>query len=202
MNSRTHMLVGAAASVALLRPDGLDTCLVDVAGGLLGGWLCDIDVNSKSAARDSFFGIDILLPLSVIALADQLFSLNVTDRLLERVGATTVTGVCLFALLAVLGSQWKQLCRHRTFMHSLLALLLFSYALGLAFPPIVPSFAIGLSLHIALDLTTKRGVQVLYPLPFRPCLGVFKSDGTADKVICSLAAVALVLLIAYELVGA
>ena len=46
MKSETHMYVGAAASLAILQPTGIDGTIVSIAGGMLGGWLCDIDVNS------------------------------------------------------------------------------------------------------------------------------------------------------------
>lgn len=87
-------------------------------------------------------------------------------------------------------------------MHSLMAVVLFSFALWLAFPQVVPAFAIGMLLHMALDMTNKMGVQVLFPLRFKPCLGLFRSDGTADKVIRLAAVLALGYLATGYLAGA
>jgi len=194
MNSRTHMLVGAALSVALLRPLNATALLIDIAGGFLGGWICDVDVNTKTEAKDYFFGVDIILPLCVIAFIDRFCSLGIIDHILLRLGPKSALGISCFMALLVLGSQWKVLCRHRTFMHSLLAVGLFSCALELVFAPLVPSFFIGMVAHILLDMTNKMGVQVLYPLSFKPCLGLFKSDGVADTAIRLCALVVLVYL--------
>lgn len=191
MNSRTHMLVGAAASLALLEPTGASACLIDVAGGLLGGWICDIDVSSKSAVKDYFFGVDILVPLVAIALIDHFLDLGVAGLVLNRMGPVATVGAAAFVVLAVLGSQWKRLCHHRTFMHSFLAVVLFSAPLWLVFPQVVPPFAIGMLLHVALDVTNKKGVQVLFPLSPRFCLRLFRSDGRVDKGLRLVALVAL-----------
>lgn len=48
MNSKTHLFVGAAALLAIRKPVGVGNSLVGIAGGLLSGWLCDIDVNTMS----------------------------------------------------------------------------------------------------------------------------------------------------------
>jgi inner membrane protein len=188
------MLVGAALSVALLKPMSATALLIDIAGGFLGGWICDVDVNTKTDAKDHFFGVDIILPLCVIAFIDRFWSLGIIDHILLRLGPESALGISCFVALLVLGSQWKVLCRHRTFMHSLLAVALFSCALWLVFPPLAQSFFVGMVAHILLDMTNKMGVQVLYPLPFKPCLGLFKSDGVADTAIRLCALVVLVYL--------
>lgn len=201
VNSRTHMLVGAAAALAILQPTDLGTVAIDIAAGTLGGWLCDVDVNAKSSVRDYFFGFDIAVPLTAVVLADWLLGLGIASRIVARWGSVATAGVLAFVVLAVLGARWKGLCAHRTFMHSLLATGLFSCALWLAFPPAVPAFAIGMALHIALDLTNRQGVQVLFPLPFRPCLHLFASDGRMDKILRAAGLVATVSLAVGCVVG-
>ncbi|MBR3160488.1 MAG: metal-dependent hydrolase [Atopobiaceae bacterium] len=70
MNSKTHMYVGAAVSLAILRPVGVGNSLIGITGGLLGAWICDIDLNTKSDIGDYFAGAKLLVVLCVIAALD------------------------------------------------------------------------------------------------------------------------------------
>lgn len=201
MNSKTHMYVGAAASLAILQPVGVGNSLIGIAGGLLGGWLCDIDLNTKSDLGDYFAGAELLAVLGIIGALDFFFGFGIIDYILVHRSIISAVGAALFVLLGVLGAKWPALNPHRTFMHSLLAVALFSVALALAFPPIVLPFAIGMLLHILLDLTNKSGVQILFPLGFKPCLQWCDSDGTADKVIRFIALAATIFLAVWRISG-
>ncbi len=201
MNSKTHMYVGAAASLAVFQPVGVGSTLVSVAGGMLGGWLCDIDLNTKSDIGDYFAGIEMFATMGVMAVLDYFFGFGIIDYILINRSMLNIVGLLVFVILGILGAKWPRMNPHRTFMHSLLALVLFSAALVLAFPPMVLPFAMGMLLHIILDLTNKQGVQILFPLGFKPCLRLCDSEGKADKVIRYLALAATIILAVWRLAG-
>ena len=193
------MCVGAAASLALLHPAGIGPVLVDIAGGFLGGWICDIDLNTRSGVGDCFSGLDIIVPLSTIAVADLIFQFGIIDYMVTHSGISNIVGLAAFALLFVIGAIRKG--DHRGFMHSFLALSLFTASLAFAFPPIASSFMIGMALHMLLDLTNKRGVQLLFPIGKRYCTGWWDSEGVADKAIRSLSLIALIMLAVWQTTG-
>lgn len=195
------MYVGAAASLAILQPTGVGGTLVSVAGGMMGGWICDIDVNTKSDVGDYFAGVELFVTMGIMAVLDYLLGFGIIDYVITNRSILSIVGLFCFVLLGILGAKWARLNSHRTFMHSLLAIVLFSVALALAFPPMVLPFAIGMLLHILLDLTNKQGVQILFPLGFRPCFRLCDSEGKADKVIRYLALAATIILFVWRLAG-
>lgn len=201
MNAETHMYVGAAASLAILQPTSIDNTLICIAGGMLGGWLCDIDVNSKSDIKDYFAGIETFIAIGVMGIADYIFGFGIIDCILKNRSIFNAVGAISFLLLGVLGAKHPKLNPHRTFMHSLSALTLFATSLILAFPPIVFPFAIGMLLHILLDLTNNQGVQLLYPLKFKPCFKLYESNGMCDLVIRYLALSATIILAVWRISG-
>lgn len=72
--------------------------------------------------------------------------------------------------------------KHRGFTHS----LLFCYLMYL----INPYLAIGVAIHIILDLLTKDGVHLLSPIPmkinFFPIAMFVKTGGFFEKIVCIL----------------
>lgn len=129
MNSKTHMYVGAAASLLILRPVGVGSSLISIAGGLLGGWICDIDLNTKSDISDYFAGVELLTTLGIIGALDFFFGFGIVDYILARRSIVSTVGAVSFVTLGALGAKWPVLIQHRTFMHSLLATVLFTIAL-------------------------------------------------------------------------
>ena len=168
MLSRTHMRIGAATSLAILQPTTLPATVVSVAGGYLGGWTCDVDSHNKEEAGDYTDGWGILIPLGIVMALDYLLGAGICKYIIAHRSYTNLVGIGAFLLLLFVGSRTN----HHTFTHSLLAVLLYSVALFFVFPPMVPSFVIGMVLHILVDLLGYQGVRVLYPLSFNPCFKI------------------------------
>ena len=191
MMSRTHMRVGAAASLAILQPTTLAATIVSVAGGYLGGWICDVDSHNKEEVGDYTDGWGILIPLGIALAFDYLFGIGICRYVISHRSYANLAGLAAFLVLLFIGSRTS----HHTFTHSLLAVLLYSVALLLAFPPIVPAFAIGMVTHILVDLLGhKPGVQILFPLSFKPRLNKVKANGKANDVVGYLALAATIVL--------
>jgi len=195
MNSQTHMCVGAAASLALLQPIGVGATLATIAGGFLGGWISDIDVHRKTKASDYLPTSDVFLPLVVAIILDYAFHFGFCDYVISHVRPINLAGLLAFVALAIIGSRTG----HRTFMHSLLAVILFSLALFAALPPVAPAFAIGMLFHVFLDLTNNLGIRLLFPLRFKLCFSWFSPNGIADRVIYHIALVVMIALGVWDL---
>lgn len=179
MMCKTHMCVGAAAALAILQPDTVAECLVGVAGGYLGGWVCDVDSANKSEFEDYFEGWEILIPLAIVAGVDWLFNIGIVNYIISHRSYINIVGMVAFIALLALGSQTN----HHTFTHSLLGLVLFGISLFLVFPPILPAFVIGMLLHILLDMFGFLDVQLFYPLRFKKSFHFIHAAGKANSVI-------------------
>ena len=196
MLSRTHIAAGVAASLAVLQPATAVGCLAAVAGGAVGGIICDVDARSSEFARDARQGqvIAAVVVAAVIA-ADLAGGFGFCARIIERLDPNAVLGVASIAAIGYLGSR----SAHRTFAHSLLALGLYCIALSMAAPALVAPFALGFASHIALDALNKQPIQLLFPLKRGFCLGVCRSDGLANRVLAVLCALAAAGLLAWRI---
>jgi inner membrane protein len=56
MLGKTHVAVGVAASLAILQPDTATGIISAVAGGAIGGWICDIDCKEMEYDDDTVPG--------------------------------------------------------------------------------------------------------------------------------------------------
>lgn len=82
---------------------------------------------------------------------------------------------------------------HRGFMHSLLAVLIFSGLVYLVIPKAAPYFAVAMSSHLVLDIFNKKNIRLWYPFPGGVSLRLCKADGAADGALfyigCTAAAI-------------
>lgn len=70
-----------------------------------------------------------------------------------------VIGVVVYIILLISGF----ISDHRTFTHSLIALLLFSLAIYFICPIIALTYFVGYFSHLLLDLLNKKKIPLLYP---------------------------------------
>ena len=197
MMSRTHIAVGIATSLAVLQPSTAVGCLAAVAGGAVGGIICDVDAHSSEYARDARQGQAVAAAIVATAIAiDLAGGYGFCARVVERMDFDAMLGVAGIAATGYLGSRKP----HRAFAHSLLALGLYCIAISLVAPTLVAPFALGFASHIVLDLLNKQPVQVLFPLKSGAfCLGICRADGTANRMLAVLGTIAAAGLLAWRI---
>ena len=80
----------------------------------------------------------------------------------------------------------KHYSSHRSLMHSIFAICLFTSMVWIAFKPLAIAFAVGYLSHILLDLTNRKNVQLFFPIKRGLCFGWFPSSGRANDIIVSI----------------
>lgn len=177
MMGKTHLTMGMASALVMTNPQTIQECFVAIAGGAIGGIICDIDILDNDYEKDVWNVQLIATGITAIGLiADFLLKNGICEYILEN-RESSLRGGILFAVLWIIGVKSK----HRSFTHSFLALVLFSAVLGLIYPPIVNSFAIGFLSHLILDLLNKKKIRLFYPMDFGLCFGLCYADGIANK---------------------
>lgn len=188
----THLAMGIASAVAVTRPDTVPKCLVAIMGGVIGGLLCDIDLFGNGYKSRKFFERFIAVKITaIILLIDFVFKMGICQFILERDRQFLTAGGILFGVLCLFGIR----SAHRTFTHSITAMLLFSLAFWLIYPPIVYSFMIGFLSHVILDLLNKKKITLFYPKDFRFCFGLCYADGIINQLLLYVGILLSVLLI-------
>lgn len=97
--------------------------------------------------------------------------------------------------------------RHRSFTHSLISLVLLSHILemliyythnNIVFLCVSCGFIIGYVSHICLDLITKEGVEIFYPLSINFSILPIKTSSKTEKVFAKALSFAIVFLLGYR----
>lgn len=196
MMSKTHIAVGVAAALAVAPMGSVESCVAAVVGGSVGGIIADCDIHPSRAHKDALMGRLIVVAVAAIALlADWYANAGLCDYLVANLGVPLLAGVALFAALTLVGAHTD----HRSFTHSLVAMAAFCVAVYLACAPLLPYFAVGYASHLALDVTNKQGIRLLWPSHRNVSLGLCRAKGAANTAVMFVGFAASVLLLAYRL---
>ena len=131
----------------------------------------------------------------LVLLADLYFHLGLYARFLRR---GRETGFMLPLLLFILFAAIGMLTRHRSFMHSLPAMILFTACIWFMQRAMAPYFAIAYASHLLLDLTNRRGMRLFFPSRKLVSMKLFASNGWMDRILLMAGVIALVLVVAHS----
>ncbi len=194
MLGKTHVSVGITTALLATCPSSVSGVIGAVAGGAIGGWICDIDVRESPEEEGGISGFIIMAVVVGLAMG--------TDYLLGNgICEYMVQSWTLYKLLAafgfVAGCFYGVSSSHRTFMHSLVGWVFFSLLVYVVCKPLMCPFAVGYMMHLLLDLLNKRGLQLFFPLNTRISLGVCSSDGQVNRIVGGIAIFSSVILIVF-----
>lgn len=191
MLGKTHMAVGIAATLAITQPSGVSELVLAVGAGSLGALISDIDVGTSNSHRDAdkITALSVVVVLAVFAL-DYFCNTQIIERIIGSSGyLRIIAGLLLFIGICAFGKEQP----HRSFMHSFLALILLSFALGLIWENAVIYFAIGFLSHLATDIFNKKKVRLLYPMKGGVSLGLFHAYGLANDIFFAVGSIIAVI---------
>lgn len=191
MLGKTHMAVGIATTLAITQPSGISELVLAVGAGSLGALISDIDVGTSNSHRDAdkITALSVVVVLAVFAL-DYFCNTQIIERIIGSSGyLRIIAGLLLFIGICAFGKEQP----HRSFMHSFLALILLSFALGLIWEKAVIYFAVGFLSHLATDIFNKKKVRLLYPLKGGVSLGLFHAYGLANDIFFAVGSIIAVI---------
>lgn len=203
MLGKTHVAVGVAASLAITNPDTMPGVISAITGGAIGGWICDIDLSDISLgdgeSEGKFGGLILTAIVSAVCLfIDYRVGGGVCDYVISNFGIKTILGILIIIAGVLYGII---VASHRTFTHSILAVVAFTFAIYLACKPMAIPFCIGMVSHLLLDLPNKKGMQLLFPIKKRFCLNACASNGQANSIIMGIGTLLSCLLAGWFLVN-
>lgn len=179
----THLSVGVATALAVLRPGNFSECLAVTGIAAVGSVISDIDADQSKVRReaDLMLGIGAAV-LAAVMIAQTKFHVDLTKYLSgnqtmsER---SVATGV--FIILCVIG----RMTPHRSFMHSLAAGVIFTMVTYTMFSKQAAlAFLVAFLTHILLDLPNCKGIQLFWPVPGYHCFKLCASNGWVNRILC------------------
>lgn len=203
MTGKTHLAVGAAASLCLARPGNLREMVLCIGTAAVGSVISDIDVTT-SESRSALNRITLLTGAAAVltGAAEMWWDLGIIrnfDR--ESNVFRLIIGFAAFLLVCTFGKNQP----HRSFMHSFAGVAALTGILALIYPAVVPYFSVAMLSHIVIDLLNHRRVRLLYPLKWGVCLKLCSSDGIINRNMflagCGVSFVAVAVLISGYFAG-
>ena len=196
MQGKTHLVIGVALSLAVMRPSTMPALVGGAGIAALGSVISDIDAGQSGAGHDATKVVaSIVIAGVLVLLADLYFHLGLYARFLRR---GRETGFMLPLLLFILFAAIGMLTRHRSFMHSLPAMILFTACIWFMQRAMTPYFAIAYASHLLLDLTNRRGMRLFFPSRKLVSMKLFASNGWMDRILLMAGVIALVLVVAHS----
>jgi inner membrane protein len=192
MQGKTHIAGAVALTTLATQPQTVGELLLCMGVSAVGGAICDIDVDgsigSKQLKKLSGFGVVVVLFLVVALLTGKAEFSTVMNR--DNSILRTVFGIAIMFMLCWFGRKQP----HRTFMHSILGVVLISLSSYLIFTEIWNYMALGMVSHILLDLLNKKKITLFYPLK-KPkfALGLCLADSPTNTVLFYVFSVMMVL---------
>lgn len=181
MLGKTHLAVGIATTMVIMRPTFLPELVVGLGAASVGAVISDIDVGTTEAHKDA----DVITAMAVasivaVGLLEKFFNLGITNRIMADSNMfRIVAGILVFIGVCAVGKQMP----HRSMMHSILALVLLSVCIYAVFPMAAPYFAIAFASHLVTDLFNFKKVMLLYPIKGGICLKLFHAKGIGNTVL-------------------
>lgn len=198
MTGRTHCFTSVAAAITIMQPSKPITILFGASLAFLGGLTPDVDLfQSQLGQKISKFIIGIFSVVIILSLVKQHFDFDIFAYFsLEELFNSISQGIVLFLLLCSVGLNTK----HRSFTHSILGGILFTFCMYLAFPRYYMYFLIGFASHIILDFFNKKGLQLFFPLEERVCIPLCKATNTYVNRALVAGSILLMILYLFRLV--
>ena len=201
MLGETHFLLGMASALIITHPPTIPGIIATMTGGAIGGWIVDIDIKNREKNDDEkpvnvYDIVRTIARILALITIDFFVGEGMCHYIISNWNVRVWGAFLGFLVLLLIGFNTK----HRTFTHSFLALILYS---GLAYlfcrPAAVP-FLIGYASHIVSDLFNKKGVQILFPLKWKPRFNLLKSaDPKVNRIVSWISLVIEVILIGFLL---
>ncbi|MCD8354982.1 MAG: metal-dependent hydrolase [Clostridia bacterium] len=194
MLGKTHMAVGVAAGLTIMHPHNIQELVVGTGTLVIGSVISDIDIGTSDSHKDANKIIALAcLACIAVAVVESTMHLGIYGRLMRNSSLRRIViGAAAFLVLCAFGKEQP----HRSFMHSVPALLLLTGCVEIIFPLAKPYFMIGFVSHLVLDLFNRRDERLLYPLKWGWSLGLCSSKGLANRTLFSVGSAASILIFA------
>ena len=104
MLGKTHIATGVAASLIIIHPNTVTGIIASVAGGMFGGWICDLDCRESEVDEGAVAGFILTAVFGAVTLfLDSFLGNGICDYVVKDFGIKSVIGIILFLFSCVYG---------------------------------------------------------------------------------------------------
>ena len=197
MTGKTHLAVGTCAAMMITKPTNIYSALICLSVASIGSVIPDIDAPMSKSRKEinKILAISTVLTI-VIFYIEYRYNLGLVRTIIKNNKiARVIIGIFIFLIICLFGRKKP----HRSFMHSILALILLSLSVQIIYPRAVLSFETAMLSHIVLDTLNYKKVRIFYPLKFGISIEACKSSGATDRLILAIAITLLIFTIIFSI---
>lgn len=195
MTAKTHVSVGMASTLLITQPKSIKELLLCLGVASIGAVISDIDVSTSEAYEAVNKVIKfVLIAAIILGFVEYNWRFGIitsfkNDSNIMRliIGISVVLGICIF------GKNQP----HRSFMHSILAIILLSGSTYIILPEVVPYLSISMASHILIDTLNKKKVHIFYPLPGGIAFNLCRAHGFVNNIIFKVSSILTIIILIY-----
>lgn len=180
MTGKTHIAVGALASMVIMIPRTIDELVVSVCLGAIGGMLPDIDIEGsegKKLIKKLLCAAGILF---FCLVGRELFYNENLRSIIKELATVKVIALQSLIILLIIG--FKQ--PHRGLTHSIEYVVLVGMLIYMIFGVITASgIMVGMLSHNLLDLLNYKTVLISALFKIKICMKFAPADGKLSKAV-------------------
>lgn len=193
MLGKTHAVVGVTTGLLALQPKNMTELILGTAGSLVGAVISDIDVGTSESHRDANKIIALIVSaVAAVGVIDAIWQFGIYNRLFRQANVVKIwLTVQAFLTICAIGMR----SRHRTFMHSFVAMGMLTAVLWMLLPQTAGYFAVGFLTHLFLDFFNKKGERLFYPMKKFFGIRILSSTGLVNDVLFGVGFLAAVRII-------
>jgi inner membrane protein len=185
MQANTHAAVGIAIGTVASMTQSKEMMLLVATSAFMGSIICDIDVGDTGKKHTPVL-LTAVSSMAAILLGIYAYFFGTEIAMLwqsESGYLRSVIGIIAFIGICILGSKKP----HRSFLHSILGMLLLVACVFLFFPTASVYFLLGYVSHLGLDLLNYRPLMLFYPMKKGYSLKLCYSKSRASTVMLCVA---------------
>ena len=200
MTGKTHLAFGMAVTMLAASPSTVSETVMCLGVASIGSVISDIDV-STSKSRKNLNKILIIITVSVIllALAELIFKIGIVKEISKNSNVMRVIiGIMAMLMICMFGKN----CPHRSFMHSILGLVLLTVSAYIILPEFALYMAVSVISHIFLDMFNKKRIKLFYPLK-KPAIALrlCSAGGIVDYILFRVSGLMLAVELIIKITG-
>lgn len=182
MTKKTHVVCANALALAIMKPTSINYVAIGMVATSIGSVISDLDITTtKSHKEMDKIILLFLLGILLCILGDRYYNLEIYNLLVKNTNLFKMILGCFIFLLTCFYGMHKP---HRSFLHSILGLIVLTSLCNIVFSTCSPYFFIGMASHIFLDLFNKKSIQLLFPFKDRFSFKFCDSDGLVNNILC------------------
>ena len=182
MTGKTHLAVGVATALVIIRPDTLSNISLCIGAAVIGSVISDIDVKTSDSSNAVNKLLSIIVLFAIIeGYVNYKYGFNILNNILARSNMYQfISGLAILVVICIICKELP----HRSFTHSMLGVITFSLIIYYIYHDMMLPFAIAMSSHIVLDMLNKKSVLIWYPFKRGIAFNICKSDGIINNILC------------------